>query len=221
MADLTTVLPDELAPRPLAPLNGTPYELRLRAEVERTWHLLAQALTAAGGARLLKRFAAELFELASGRRPAGAPRRQREAHAGKVEMALREAMAGEGLPLKLACARVGVTAEKIGRWARADPAFASRLEGYASAGAAKLHGTLWAAATAKDGSERSAMFLLERQHGMIPRVQVSEVDESDVLRSKAWQRLTTRLMGALGPGHACSSCGGCECRSAVAEELGR
>ena len=186
--------------------------MRLRADLERAWPLIAGAVRQAGGARLLSRVADALFELGSVLRPVGDRAVEANAHWDRTEEVLAELMTRDGLDLELACARAGYDVARVNRRAYVDPSFGARLAAYRSKAKARVHGVLWTMATAdKEPSERAAMFLGERQFGMVSKVAVSEPDEADVLRSKAWGRIMTRLAGCL-----CE-----ECSRTVGEELGR
>lgn len=214
--------PDPLPPELQARPGPHPtLERRLRVDVERVWPMLAGAVRQAGGVRLLRGIAEALFELGSVVRPVGDHRRAAEGRRAIAEEQLAPLMAQRGLSLKLACATAGVSLQRVKEWQREDPNFAARLDGYRRQGLAALHGTMHTLGVG--GSESAIAFLLKTsgEEEYVDRLKVGDLDEDAVTRSKAWGRLTTRLMGALGPGHACSSCGGCECRSAVAEELGR
>jgi hypothetical protein len=211
-------LPHELLPRPS---EHTGYERRLRVDAERTWPMFEHALRQAGGVRLLSAVASALFEVASVLRTTTDRARHAEGRRSIVEQQLAPLLADKGLTLKLACASVGVPLERVQSWVRLDPQFAQRIEGYRRRGLAKLHGKM--VEKGVGGSETAIKFLLETsgEDEYVQRLRVGDLDESDVVRSRAWGKLMQRLVGALGPGHTCAACGGCSCRQAVGEELGR
>lgn len=211
-------LPEELRPRPdVAP--GC--ERRLRVDAERTWPMFERAVRQAGGVRLLSSIASALFDLASVVRTTTDGARAAEGRRAIVEQQLAPLLAEKGLTLKLACASVGIPLERVQSWVRLDPRFAERIEGYRRRGLAKLHGRM--VEKGCEGSETAIKFLLETsgEEEYVARMRVGDLDESDVVRSRAWGKLMQRLVGSLGPGHTCATCGGCSCRQNVAEELGR
>ena len=65
---------------------------------------------------------------------------------------------------------------------------------------------------AEGGSDAAAVKLLEwsGEPEYTPRLKIQEVDEGEIVRSKAWARLTSRLAGVLCP----------ECRARAAEAVG-
>lgn len=202
-------LPPALAPRPQGDKAGVPYELAIRPDIARAWPVYEAALRLAGVTRAVPQVLQALWEVAASLRPAAMALVDRRRLADELQ--LERALAVEGLTLVLACARYGLSERRIKDRLRDDPGFAERVESYRQRGLAKLHGGLFATASAGK-SERAAMFLLK--HGdpsYGDTLRMVEPDEGDVLRSKAWGRIMTRLAGCL-----CA-----ECSRTVGEELGR
>ena len=84
------------------------------------------------------------------------------------------------------------------------------LEGYRLAGLAALHEKMHALGL--DGSESAIVKLLEwsGEPEYTPRLKIQEPNEGEIVRSKAWARLTSKLAGVLCP----------ECRARAAEAVG-
>lgn len=122
---------------------------------------------------------------------------------------LSEAMA-KGLPLKLACAQVGLDVRQVEAAARGDAELAARLASFRHRGIAFLVEKL--IAKAEKGSETAIRFLLETSgdHNFIPRLQL-QVSEDDILRSKAFQHFLNVDLPAL----LCD-----DCKSRIKEEQG-
>lgn len=201
------VLP-ELRPRSEGLKNGVEYIRRLRVDVERSWPFFERACREAGLTRSLHAVAAALWETASESRPA---HHHRHASAGRWAI-LEPKLAAElrrGLPLKLAAARVGVPYASVRNRSAADPEMGARLEIARLQGVAKIHGYVVERAATSDNAAKS---LLEwsGEPEYTPRLKIQEVDEGEIVRSKAWARLTSRLAGVLCP----------ECRARAAEAVG-
>lgn len=196
-----TVLPKEvqaqpeLRPRSEGLKNGVEYIRRLRVDAERTWPFVARALAAVGLARQIGAVAAALWEEASESRPA---HHHRHAAAGRwaiLEPKLAEELR-RGLPIKLAAARVGIPYASVRSRCAADPELAVRLDVARLQGVAKIHGYVVERAATSDNAAKS---LLEwsGEPEYTPRLQIQEPGEADIVRSRAWQRLTARLAGVL------------------------
>lgn len=210
-----TVLPKEvkaqpeLHPRSEGLKNGVEYIRRLRVDAERTWPFVARALAAVGLARQIGAVAAALWEEASESRPA---HHHRHAAAGRwaiLEPKLAEELR-RGLPIKLAAARVGIPYASVRSRCAADPELAARLDVARLQGVAKIHRHV--IERSEGGSDAASFKLLEwsGEPEYTPRLKIQEPDEGEIVRSKAWQRLTARLVGVL-----CS-----ECRARAAEAVG-
>lgn len=185
------------------------YIRRLRVDVERSWPFFERACREAGLARSLRAVAAALWETASESRPA---HHHRHASAGRwaiLEPKLAEELR-RGLPLKLAAARVGIPLASVRGRCQADPELAARLDVARLQGVAKVHKHV--IERAEGGSDAAAVKLLEwsGEPEYTPRLKIQEVDEGEIVRSKAWARLTSRLAGVLCP----------ECRARAAEAVG-
>jgi hypothetical protein len=197
----------ELHPRSEGIRNGVEYIRRLRVDAERTWPFVARALATVGLIRQTAAVAAAFWEEASESRPAC------HRHAAEGRWAILEPKLAEelrrGLPLKLAAARVGVPYASVRNRSAADPEMAARLEIARLQGVAKIHGYVVERAATSDNAAKS---LLEwsGEPEYTPRLKIQEVDEGEIVRSKAWARLTSRLAGVLCP----------ECRARAAEAVG-
>lgn len=197
----------ELLPRSEGLKNGVEYIRRLRVDAERTWPFVARALATVGLIRQTAAVAAAFWDEASESRPAC------HRHAAEGRWAILEPkLAAElrrGLPLKLAAARVGVPYASVRNRCAADPDMGSRLEIARLQGVAKIHGYVVERAATSDNAAKS---LLEwsGEPEYTPRLKIQEPDEGEIVRSKAWARLTSRLAGVLCP----------ECRARAAEAVG-
>lgn len=197
----------ELLPRSEGLKNGVEYIRRLRVDAERTWPFVARALATVGLIRQTAAVAAAFWEEASESRPAC------HRHAAEGRWAILEPkLAAElrrGLPLKLAAARVGVPYASVRNRCAADPDMGSRLEIARLQGVAKIHGYVVERAATSDNAAKS---LLEwsGEPEYTPRLKIQEPDEGEIVRSRAWARLTSRLAGVL-----CA-----ECRARAAEAVG-
>ncbi len=171
--------------------------------------MVARALKAAGLARQIGQIAAAFWDEASESRPA---HHHRHASAGRWAI-LEPKLADElrrGLPLKLAAARVGIPLASVRGRCQADPELAARLDVARLQGVAKVHKHV--IERAEGGSDAAAVKLLawSGEPEYTPRLKIQEVDEGEIVRSKAWARLTSRLAGVLCP----------ECRARAAEAVG-
>lgn len=190
-------LPPELQPRDEGLKNGVPYRRRLRSDVERCWPFFERALKETGLVRSIAAVALALWEDASESRPTSHPREKAEGRWAVIEESLAKELRERGLTVKLAAGKLGIAASSITRRCREDPDFAARLEGYRLAGLANLHEKLHKRGL--DGSEGAIVKLLEwsGESEYTPRLQIQEPGEADIVRSRAWQRLTARLAGVL------------------------
>lgn len=202
-------LPPELRPTSEGLKNGTEYIRRLRVDVERAWPFFARALTEAGLVRSVATVAAALWEGASESRPATTTRTKAEGRWAVLEESLAIELRERGLPLKFAAGKLGIPLASIANRAKSDPDFGARLESYRLAGIAKLHEEMHGKGL--KGSETAIAKLLEwsGESQYTPRLKIQEVDEGEIVRSKAWARLTSRLAGVLCP----------ECRARAAEAV--
>ena len=203
-------LPLELQARSEGERGGVEYVRRLRVDVERSWPFFSRALAAAGLARSVATVAAALWEAASDSRPITGNREAARDRWEIIEARLAIELRDKGLPLKLAASRAGVTERQIERRTWTDPDLRDRLQAWRREGLAKLHETLHACGI--KGSESAISKLLEwsGEPEYTPRLKIQEVDEGEIVRSKAWARLTSRLAGVLCP----------ECRARAAEAVG-
>ena len=178
-------------------------------DVERAWPFFERACREAGLARSLHAVAAALWETASESRPAHHHRHHSPGRWAILEPRL-VAELRRGLSIKLAAAKVGVPHSSVRGRMASDLDFASRLEVARLAGVAKVHG--YVIERAEKGSDTAAIKLLEYsgEPEYLPRLKIQEPDEADVLRSKAWARIGTRLTALLCP----------SCAARLAEELG-
>ena len=197
----------ELHPRSEGIKKGVEYIRRLRVDAERTWPMFARALATVGLIRQTAAVAAAFWDEASESRPAC------HRHAAEGRWAILEPKLAEelrrGLPLKLAAARVGVPYASVRNRSAADPEMGARLEIARLQGVAKIHGYVVERAATSDSAAKS---LLEwsGEPEYTPRLKIQEVDEGEIVRSKEWARLTSRLAGVLCP----------ECRARAAEAVG-
>ncbi len=142
------------------------------------------------------------------------PRRVREAQ----DARLFSVMSEDGLDLGLACARLGLDRRQLEDRAKRDPFFARDVEQAFLRGTVKVFETVWK--MAKAGNMKAAsLALTSRDPGRFVPVQRIEISEGAILGSEAFGRVVARILGALGPGHVCEKCGGCECRRKAADEL--
>ena len=195
-------LAPELRPRPCGMRGPDLYERRLRQDVARLVPTLEAVLRAAGLTRGLQAWRVALFEALSVERPSRLVRTTRETSAGRAEVVLRELMIRDGLSLELACARGGYNIDRVRVWLRENPAMGRRFAAYRREAAAKIHGVLWAkASAAKDEnvSLRAATFLAEHCHqdDFPTQVQRVQVSEADVERSAAFVRFKALVLGAV------------------------
>lgn len=207
--ETTSHLPPELQPRPDGVRYGVTFFRRLRQDVARSWPFFERACREAGLARSVEAVALALFEAASESRPSTAPQHEAEGRRAIVEEALSKELR-RGQSLKLAAALVGVPLTRVQAWCRADPDFAARIDSYRRFGVAQVHG--WLLEQARGGETGATVKLLEYsgEPEYTPRLKIQEVDEGEIVRSKAWARLTSRLAGVLCP----------ECRARAAEAVG-
>ena len=200
----------ELRPRSEGTKFGVEYIRRLRVDVERSWPFFERAMLAAGLARSVAAVALALWEEASDSRPAHHERHVSEGRWAVLEEKLAKELRENGLPLKIAAGRIGISARSIQRRSAADPDLRARLESYRLAGIAALHEKMHQRGIA--GSESAIVKLLEwsGEPEYTPRLKIQEPNEGEIVRSKAWARLTSKLAGVLCP----------ECRARAAEAVG-
>jgi hypothetical protein len=203
-------LPLELRPRSVGFKNGAEHIRRLRRDVERTWPFFAKALTDVGLVRSISAIATALWEDASEIRAADHASHRAEGRWAVLEESLAKELRERGLSVKIAAGKLGIPASSLTHRMQADPGLRQRLEGYRLAGIAALHEKMHGLGLA--GSESAIVKLLEwsGEPEYTPRLKIQEPDEGEIVRSKAWARLTSRLAGVL-----CA-----ECRQRAAEAVG-
>jgi hypothetical protein len=203
-------LPLELRPRSVGLKNGVEHVRRLRSDVERCWPFFAKALENVGLVRSISAVAVALWEDASEIRAANHAVHRADGRWAVIEESLAKELRERGLSIKIAAGKLGIPMSSLTHRMQADPGLRTRLEGYRLAGLAALHEKMHALGL--DGSESAIVKLLEwsGEPEYTPRLKIQEPNEGEIVRSKAWARLTSRLAGVLCP----------ECRARAAEAVG-
>lgn len=141
-------------------------------------------------------------------RPADEPYAQARARDARI-LALIEA---EGLDLSMACARLGLDVRAAEQRRKVDPLWAGRCEIAWLRASSRVVARAHDQALTNPKAERTLLRVLAARDPRYKERVAVEVEEADIRRAPAWAALMGRVLEAVGVGHTCMECGGCQCR---------